>query len=333
MICAVPALATMLSLSAAETWAIPDVDAADAMLGLGAQVTRQLVDAATAQGLTFLGPDQLRTMLTPEKYAALKRCHGGVACASQAVAGTPITRVVNGTLSRDDKHYLLRLWNHDVKNLTVVADVDRAILIASRRLQKDAEQAIPPLLRGEREARGTVTIEANIATAQIFVNGEFVGTPPTTLTLKPGKHEVKLEKTKYLPVSRLIDVEANQTKSEVFKLLLIPGQTPDLDPLTQQKAGNTETTASAGLTAPTFIFGGLAIAAGATSTVFGLMSSGQASRLLEGFDTVTGVYQGTRAQALEQNRNALIANISFITLGVAAAATIVFLIIDLVRAP
>ena len=37
-----------------------------------------------------------------------------------------------------------------------------------------------------------------------------------------------------------------------------------------------------------------------------------------------------RAQALEQNRNALIANVSFITLGAAAIATAVFLIIDLV---
>jgi hypothetical protein len=44
---------------------------------------------------------------------------------------------------------------------------------------------------------------------------------------------------------------------------------------------------------------------------------------------MTGVYQGTRAEALEQNRNALIANVAFVALGVAAATTVVFLLIDL----
>lgn len=331
MICAVPALATLLSLSATDTWAIVDVDAADAMMGLGAQVTRQLVEGATTMGLSVLSGDQLRAAVPVEKYAALRKCRDSAACVAQALTGTTITRVVTGSLNRDEKHYLLKLWHHDVKAGTLVCDVDRAVLIASRRLQKDVEQAVPPLLRGEREARGTLTIESNVPTASITVNGEFVGTPPTTVTLKPGKHEVKVEKPKYLSSARLVDVEANQTKTESFKLLLIPGQTPDLEPLAPNANVATAEAASPSLSAFTFIAGGLTIATGAAAVIFGVLARTQETSLLAGFDANTNVYQGTRAQALEQNRNATLANIGFIAVGAFAIATVVSLIIDLTR--
>jgi hypothetical protein len=66
------------------------------------------------------------------------------------------------------------------------------------------------LLRGEREARGTLSLTVNLADAQVSVNGEFMGTPPLTLNLKPGKYEVKVERHKYLGIRRLLGVEANQ---------------------------------------------------------------------------------------------------------------------------
>jgi hypothetical protein len=225
MLFAVPALAAVMVLTA-EPIAIADVDAADAMMGLGAQVTRQVVEGGAALNLDVLTPEQLRGLLPPEKYQALRKCRESTACVASAVAGTPVRRVITGALSRDEKNYLLKLWHHDVKELALVCDVDRSILIAGRRFQKDVEQAVPGLLRGEREARGTLVIETTAPNAQLSLNGEFVGSPPVTLTLKPGKYEVKLEKNKYLPVSRLVTVEANQTSKELIKLLLIPGQAP-----------------------------------------------------------------------------------------------------------
>lgn len=330
MISAVPALASLLTLSAAETWAIVDVDTGDGMMGLGAQVTRQLLETASAQKLTVLGPDQLRGTLSADKYAGLKKCRDSTACVAQSLAGTPVARVVTGSLTRDEKNYLLKLWHHDVRSMQIVCDVDRSILIASRRLQKDVEQAVPGLLRGEREARGTLTIEANLATAQITINGDFVGTPPSTVTLKPGKYEVKLEKAKYLPITRLVDVEANQTKTETFKLLLIPGQEADVDPVAKLQPADPSGGGGVRLSALTWISGGLAVASGTVATIFGLLANGQETSLIMGLDAATGVYQGTRAQALEQNRNATVANVAFVTLGVAAIATVVFLIVDLV---
>lgn len=320
-----------MALSAADTWAVIDVDAADAMMGLGAQVTRQVVEGAAAQNLNALSPDQVRALLTPDKYNALKKCRDSTACVGSLLAGTQVTRAITGSLTRDDKNYLLKLWHHDVKNNALVCDVDRAVLIAARRFQKDVEQAVPPLLRGEREARGKLVIESNIPTAQISLNGEFVGTPPVTLTLKPGKYEVKIDKNKYLPVTRLVAVEANQTTTEFLKLLLIPGQTPD-DEIVQKLTapGAAPETKPISLSAPTWIFGGVTVAAAISASIFGILAGQQEASLRAGLNEMTGLYTGTRAQALEQNRNALVANVSFITLGVAAIATAVFLIVDLV---
>ncbi|MBE2252046.1 MAG: PEGA domain-containing protein [Myxococcus sp.] len=334
MISAVPALVSLLAISAGDTFGVVDVDAADAMMGLGAQVTRAVIDGAHAQQLKVLDPDQLRALVTPEQYGALKKCRDNTACVSQALSGTTVTRVITGALSRDEKNYLLKLWHHDVKGSTLVCDVDRAVLIAARRFQKDVEQAVPGLLRGEREARGTLIVDSNVSTAQISVNGDFIGTPPITLSLKPGKYEVKIEKNKYLPVTRLLAVEANQTTSETFKLLLIPGQAADDDLKLRPVAAEAGAErAGISLSIPTWALGGVTVAAGVSASIFGILAGRAEASLREGLDEATGVYRGTRAQALDQNRNALIANVSFIALGVAAVATAVFLIIDLVTQP
>ena len=115
-------------------------------------------------------------------------------CAAARLATLGVERAVIGSLGRDERNYLLRLWLVDVEKGEVIADVDRAILIASRRLMQDAAAAIPPLLRGEREARATLQVSANVADAQVTVDGEFRGATPLTLQLKPGKHELVLEK-------------------------------------------------------------------------------------------------------------------------------------------
>jgi hypothetical protein len=338
MICTVPALVTLLVSGAADTFAIVDVDAADAMMGLGSQVTQKLLEVAASQKLTVVPPEKLRTLLPSEKYQALRKCQGNTACVSAAFAGTSVTRAITGQLSRDERNYLLRLWHHDVRGTKLVCDVDRAVLIAARRFQKDVDQAVPALLKGEREARGQLSIEANVANAQLSLNGEFMGTPPMTLTLKPGKYEIKLVKNKYLPVTRLVAVEANQTTTEKVKLLLMPGQTPDDDVVAASKPGTEAAGVSGGLTLrpPTIVLGILTMLTGSSAAIFGLISNRQETDLRAGYNAMTNVYQGTRADALEQNRNALVANVSLIALGAAAVATVVFLVIDLVsgnRAP
>ncbi len=327
-------LVMALTVTASPKLAIVEVDAPDVMMGLGAQVTRAIVNEAQAQKLDLVTPDQLREKLDAKHYAALRKCGGRVACAAQELEALGVQRAVVGQLSRSEAHYVLKLWLFDLEALTTLADVDRSILIAARRFMKDVEQAVPPLLRGEREARGTLVLEANLADAQISVNGEFAGTPPLTLTLRPGKYEVKIERKKYLPITRLIDVEANQESQLELKLLLIPGQIPD-DQIIPALVKKPEPAAPEGvqLSPLTWVLGGVTVAAAGTGLALGLVARSQEKALRESFDTQTNVYGGTRTQALEQNRNAVIANVAFGVAGAALIGTVISGIVGASSAP
>lgn len=329
MTCVVPALLAFLA-AAPGPVAIVDVDAPDLMMGLGAQVTRSILQAAEAQKLPLVPPEMLRAKLDGKKYDELKKCAGNVACAAQLLEGSGATRAVLGKLDRDEKHYILKLWLMDLKGLAVIADVDRAILIAARRFQKDVDQAVPPLLRGEREARGKLTIKSNLADAQVTVNGDFVGVTPVTLTLKPGKYEVRLERNKYLSIARLLNVEPNHETVESFKLLLKPGEIPDdqVVPGLAKKDGAAGPDSQVRLSWYTWTSGAVAVAAGGVGLYFGLTARSQEKTLLEGYDADTMVYQGTRQQALDAQRNAVAANVAFGVAGAAAVATVVFIVLD-----
>lgn len=323
-----PALLATLA-AAPGPLAIVDVDAPDLMMGLGAQVTRSIVHAAEAQKLELLKPEELRAKLDPKKYEGLRKCAGNVACSADVLSQLGVARAVLGKLDRDEKNYLLKLWLVDLKSLTVVADVDRPILIAARRFQKDVDQVVPPLLRGEREARGTLTIKSNLSDAQVTVDGEFVGVTPVTITVKPGKHEVKLDRKKYLPIARLLDVEPNKETVEAFKLLLKPGEIPDDEvvPGLVKKDGASQQSR----VRPswyTWVAGGTAVVAGGVGLYFGLTARSQEKALLNGYDEASMTFQGTRQQALDAQSNALAANIAFGVAGAAAAATVVFIILD-----
>jgi hypothetical protein len=324
------ALVAVLAATGPKT-AIVDVDAPDMMMGLGAQVTRAVLAEAENQKFDLVTPDQLREKLDAKRYDGLKKCAGNVACVAQELESFGVKRAVMGQLTRDEKNYVLKLWFLDLGNLAVIADVNRSILIAARRFQKDVEQAIPPLLRGEKEATGSLTVTANLADAQISVNGEFMGTSPVKLSLKPGKYEVKVERKKYLTITRLLGVEANQETTGDFKLLLKPGELPDdqvVPGLTRKTDGAAAPTTVVTLSPLTWVLGSATIVAGGTGLVFGLIARDQESKLRLGYDATTNVYQGTRAQALEQNRNALVANVAFGVAGAGLVGTLISGIID-----
>jgi hypothetical protein len=48
-----------------------------------------------------------------------------------------------------------------------------------------------------------------------------------TRQLKPGKYLVRVEKLKHLPITRWVNVELGQNMDEEFRLLLMPGISPD----------------------------------------------------------------------------------------------------------
>lgn len=322
-------LVTALPAVAKEKVAIVELTSPPTMMGLAAQVTQTVLQSAKQQRFAVVGPDELREKLGEKTYEELRNCEGKVTCVAARVQGVDVQRVVVGSLTRDERSYLIKLWLIDLEKMQVLADVDRAILIASRRLTLDVGEAVPRLLRGEKEARGTLKLTCNVKNAQVTVNGERVGTAPLSLELKPGKHEVHIQKKAYLPVQRLLTVEANRVTEEEVRLLLIPGAQPEEEevPALVQKDAKEKSAGGLHVPAPAWIAGGVALVAGGAGALFGVRAERTQRELREGFNPDTGVYAGTRQQALDAQSNATVANVLF---GVAGAAAVTGVVLTLI---
>lgn len=308
-----------------------DLNTPPTMIGLGGQVVQELVSTARSQGYTVVPPDEVQSLLGPEGYAQLQKCEGQRSCIVSRLRPLAAKRVVFGSLNRDEKSYLLQLWLVDLASGEIVADVDRPILIASRRFRQDVQEAVPRLLRGEREARGTLKIRANVKNVDVWIEGEPQGRTPIEVQLKPGKYEVRLKKKAYLPIRRLVNVEANQITDEEFRLILEPGGVPEEEELPPLAATTKKEVAPQGgiqVTTPAWIAFGLGAATAGVGGYFGVRAL-QAERELEnGFDSDRQIYSGTRARALQGKQDARTANILYGAAGVVAAAGVLFTVFD-----
>lgn len=315
-----------------EKIAIVDLDAPPGMLGLQTQVLKSVINEAMRTKRNIVTPDELREKLGNKTLNELSKCLDKPTCAADKLGAIGATKAILGKLNRDESHYVIELYFLDLTELKVISEVQRSILIASRRFQKDVDAAIPAFLRGEREVMGTLTINATSANSQITINGEFMGVAPLTLSLKPGKYEVRVEKPKFLPVKRLVNVEANQKSVEEFRMLLKPGEREDdTPPLVGKKTpGEGDDKAGGGFAvSPITIVAGVGtLASFGTAIAFGLISKGASDDLLKGYTESTMTYTGTRQQALDAQRNALISNIFYGISAAALIATIVLVIID-----
>jgi hypothetical protein len=299
--------------AAGRKLAVVDVSTPPAMLGLGQQITQALSQEAKAQGFQILTPDDILATLGAKPYEDLQACGGNGVCVAHKLDPLGVDKAVVGTLARDEKNYLVHLWLVDIHAKDVVADVDRAILIASRRLMADVKLAVPDLLRGKKEARGTLRLAANVKGATAFVDGELAGKTPLDLLLKPGKHEVRLEKKSYLPITRLVTVAANAVDEENLRLTLAPGEKPEEQELPDLVARGTPSSEESGFRVPlpAWVALGVGAAAAGTATGFGLAASHLDQRLQNGLNAQTQIYAGTRAQALAGKQDAAVANIAW----------------------
>ncbi len=297
--------------------AVVEVNAPSSMQGLAAQLTRQVLDAAQAQRMKVVAPDELDTFLGPKDIAALKQCGPAAGCLSALLANLPVNRVVVGTLARDQSHYLVHFWLISLTPPGTVAEVDRAILIASRRLQADVAGALPALLRGEQEVKGTLVLDSTVPEAAASLDGEPLGKTPLTRLLKPGKHEVHVSHPGYYPVDRLVTVEAGQTTHEVVRLVAIPGT----EPLPLPPAETSTPVASGGFRVPIagWVALGVGVAAGAAGTVLAVAAQNNQNQLLAGYNPAHNTYQGFRSQALTGQNQATWANVCF---GIAGAGLV-----------
>jgi hypothetical protein len=293
---------------------VVEVSAPPTMQGLATQMTQQVVDAAKAQGLRVVPPEEIETFLGPKNTLALKQCGASAACLSSRLAEVPVSRAVVGTLGRDQTHYLVHLWLISLAPPATVAEVDRAILIASRRLQADVAAALPALLRGEQEAKGTLVLAASVPNADVTLDGEPLGQTPLTRVLKPGKHELRVSHLGFYAVERLVTVEPGQTTHDMVRLVAIPG----VEPLALPAAPlATEPVASGGFRVPVagWVALGVGLAAAGAGTWLAVASHNNENELTAGYNPARNSYQGFRSQALTGQSQATWANVCFAVAG------------------
>lgn len=216
---------------AQQKLAVVGVSTPPSMVGLGSQVSQNVLKTASALGLRATAPELIAAQLGDQQVQEAFNCGKDASCAVSKLQGVVADRAVLGSLTRDDQNYLVKLWLIDLVKGQVVTEVERSIPIASHRLVKDVTAALPGFLRGEQEVKGKVRVFANAKAVEISVDGERLGQTPILLSLKPGKHLVRAEKQAYMPMERYITVELNRTTDEQFRLVRMPGvKSPDDEP-------------------------------------------------------------------------------------------------------
>jgi hypothetical protein len=318
---------TTLTATAAPRVAVVEPATPSTLVALGTQVAQWVVQAAQAQGRGVMGPEELARTLGENVYAQLQACRGDPACIGALRLPLRADRLVVGSLDRDDQSYLVRLRLLEMPSGRVVAELDRAVRIATRRLGPEVRTALPSFLRGQAPRSGSLELSANVDGAQLEVDGAPAGVTPIRLSLSPGRHEISLEKSGYLAARRWVSVEAGKVTHEEVRLLRMPGvEDSNALPAAPNSVTRASTTSRSPVPLGTYIAGGVAVAALGVGLGLGISSAQIERRLHASYDPATQVYGGTRADALTARGQALAANILFGAAGAAALTALGFLL-------
>jgi len=96
----------------------------------------------------------------------------------------------------------------------------------------DTSKAIPVVLTKKEEPKsttpktGTLSISSTPTGAKVYVNNQYKGITPLTLTLNEGNYSVKLSKENYEDSTQSVTVKANQTGQVSITLKEIPSPKP-----------------------------------------------------------------------------------------------------------
>lgn len=209
-----PGVALLLSAlpaGAGPKLAVVELAAPETMTALAAEVTRKILQEAVAQGYEVRAPKELQSALGTEGYENLQNCGENLPCVISGVSGLHVDRAVLGSLGRDERSYLLRLWLISVSQKRVLGQVNHPVLIAGQRFTEDVTAVVPNLLRGLKEAHGELRVKSRIKGAHVTVDGEPRGEAPVELKLTPGRHAVTSQKEGFLSTKHYVNVEAEQS--------------------------------------------------------------------------------------------------------------------------
>jgi hypothetical protein len=80
-------------------------------------------------------------------------------------------------------------------------------------MRLDMAKMVPPgttpAVKAEAAAMASLTVESSIAGADILVDGSFVGSTPSTISVTPGQHTIGVQKKGYTDWSRTMNVSGN----------------------------------------------------------------------------------------------------------------------------
>lgn len=295
----------------ADKVAIAELASPPAMLGMAGKLGKLVTDEAGKSGATV---DALAVgkALGAEKAKELAGCGSDSICVALHGGALGVRRIVTGQLDKSADSYTVKLWLHDLTVRRVAATLERKVLIASRRFERDVQEGLPAFLAGKADADAMVSIEVEggVDDAQISVDGGPAAPAPLAWSGAPGKHKVRVTREGYYPVERFFEATTGANPKLAVKLLVEAGK----EPPPSAKKGGKAVADGGGLELPTasWIAGGVGAGALLGGVVFGAMASGIESDATEGPDGVLAI---TRQDAQDGGTYAITANVLF---GVAA---------------
>ncbi len=310
--------------------AIVGVDGPPYMVGLTDEISRLAAQAAR-QAYRVEGVEKVRSALGDVALERLTACGPDAACRAAILAPLEVDRALGGTLSQSETSYVVNLWLLDVPGKKVVAQLNRSILIASRRLEADLTEALPRMLAGKVEGGGEIVVRAEPSASMVSVDDSPVGGGAEVhRAVEPGKHRVVIEAEGYLTTEHWVQVASDQVVRLNEKLIPVNGHMPEAqekETAAAKREGSAEEK-HGGFSLPVGTWVTLAASAAAfgTGLYFGVEANNfdhQAGQ----FDA-NGVDQGlTRAQAVQGQTDGQVANYLFLGAGVVLVAAIVIAIV------
>ncbi|HET6921875.1 MAG TPA: PEGA domain-containing protein [Anaeromyxobacteraceae bacterium] len=176
-------------------------------------------EARQTRRFDVMGPDELERTHGRAAARKLSDCADDVKCLAEAARVLGAGRAVAGWLRQTESSYKVGVVHVDAKKGEAVASFTREVPIASRRLLAEVAAATPALLRGEKDAPGTLVVSCNVQGAEVTVGGAPRGKTPVTLELRPGRYQVEVSKPGHIRQDpHWVEVKAGEATRDEVKL-------------------------------------------------------------------------------------------------------------------
>lgn len=275
-----------------------DQDTADALteLAISAVARRGRVD--------IVGKEELQARLGQTEGGSIE-CVSSSACLGRIGVELGVDELIAGTVGRRGTTWVFNLNRFDIRSGELAGRVFQEIEGDVGALADGFEATIPNLFAHELNP-ATITIAANVAGAEIHLNGVLVGVfrdePVRIDNLRPGRHELRVSAGGYFDWERTVSL-GEGTQLQVEATL----ESPDVE--------------SGTYLSPLFVSGLIGAGIGAGLAI----AFGVASQADPGNDV-------TRAQAFDfydsRETEALIANVAWIGAGVGLGVAILGLVLS-----